>query len=71
MRDGKTWYLCDPEKNPECRKRICYQQLGMKCQSVCFMTSRRECAAETENGKALLVIIHRTSRGFVHEIVTE
>ena len=49
MEERKTWYLCDPDRNPECKKRGC----GWMCRGECYLTSRRTCARIGENGAPL------------------
>lgn len=45
MEERKTWYLCDPERNTDCRKRSC----GWLRRGRCWLTSRRACAKTDEN----------------------
>lgn len=67
MSRKEIWYLCDPEKNGDCRKRNCYgRRLG-----TCMMTKNRDAAICTKSGKAVIVIVRRTSKGFVKEVKEE
>ena len=62
----KTWYLCQPERNPNCGKANCFQRGGR-----CMMTSNRAAAVRTGGGKAVLVIIRKTRKGFRKTIAEE
>lgn len=44
--DKKICYLCDPNKNKECRKT--------SCQKRCFCTQKEEYAMLDENGKPIV-----------------
>ena len=66
MRKKEIWYLCDPGKNEQCRKRSCYQHKG-----PCMLTKDRNAAICTKSGKAVIVIVRRTSKGFVKEVKEE
>ena len=37
--DEKRWYICNPEKNRDCRKGSCCERGG-----PCRLTSREDCA---------------------------
>ena len=58
----KTWYMCDPKKNTKCRKTSC---------GWCRLTSDKESAQLSENGKPIRVNITRVDGGFREEIVEE
>ena len=49
MREEKTWYRCDPEKNKECRQRSCGLYGG-----PCIRTSRMEYAKLDADGKPII-----------------
>ena len=49
MKDAKTWYRCDPEKNRECRKKSCVEHGG-----PCRRTSRSEFAEKDADGKPIV-----------------
>lgn len=51
MTDGKTWYLCDPKKNRDCRKMSC-RWYG---RGSCELTSRKNAAALGPDGKPVCV----------------
>ena len=44
----KTIYICDPEKNTECKKTSCWKKGGL-----CNCTTKPECAALHENGQPM------------------
>lgn len=46
----KQWYICDPVKNEQCRKRMCYTKCGS-----CEMTSRPEYAVADSDGHPIKV----------------
>ena len=48
MSESKTWYVCDPQKNTDCRKRMCWIQGG-----PCFRTSKTEFAEKDIHGKPI------------------
>lgn len=48
MSEEKARYLCDPEKNTECRKTMCFQKGG-----PCKRTSNPEYAKKDENGNPI------------------
>ena len=48
MNDEKKWYICDPDKNTECKKTLCVTD--------CRITSKRECAVLDGNGEPIEVI---------------
>ena len=66
MSRKEIWYLCDPEKNADCRKRSCYKYKG-----PCMLTKNRDAAICTKSGKAVMVIVRRTCKGFVKEVKEE
>lgn len=43
--DYMDLYLCDPDKNKDCRKTI--------CQKDCYFTTREECAKRYSDGEAV------------------
>ena len=49
MREEKTWYRCDPEKNKECRQIRCGIYGG-----PCIRTSKAEYAETDANGKPII-----------------
>ena len=49
MSEEKARYLCDPEKNTECRKTMCFQKGGL-----CKKTSNPEYAKKDENGNPIM-----------------
>ena len=51
MTDGKTWYLCDPKKNRDCRKMSC-RWYG---RGSCALTSKPACARTDPRGKPIEV----------------
>ena len=55
--EKKTWYLCDPDKNTECRKTGCVHNAAAIMKS-CERTSHPEYAKLDEEGKP---IIHSVS----------
>ena len=50
MNDKATLYLCDPEKNTECRKTSCCYLLTREEGGVCEATFRRAFARTDGNG---------------------
>lgn len=44
-----TLYLCDPQKNTECPKRICHMPNG------CFLTTKEKCAKIDERNGPIIV----------------
>ena len=50
MREEITLYRCDPEKNQECRRRMCYLR-GGKCEG----TRKAECARLDSDGKPIIL----------------
>ena len=48
MSESKTWYVCDPIKNTECKKRMCWTKGGR-----CFRTSKEEAAEKDIHGKPI------------------
>lgn len=49
----ETVYLCDPEKNEDCRRRsrsCAYNAETPQEQRICISTTRRECAMEDGYG---------------------
>lgn len=54
-------YLCDPEKNRECRKTLCAGGRGVT-ENGCFITSRKEYAETNAEGKAIRVHVSRKPR---------
>lgn len=48
MSDGQIYYRCDPERNKECRKRLCY-----RCGGPCRATSKTDCAVRDADGKMI------------------
>lgn len=71
--DGKTWYLCDPEKNEACRKGSCHwlRVTPMPNGRGCMITSSPEYAVTDADGKPVRVNILRTAHGFELEISRE
>lgn len=77
MDGGKTWYLCDSEKNTECRQTNCWmcRRYGSRAiyesrqlQQPCNLTSRREYAMEDNQGRLIRVKIWKDrQRGFLCE----
>jgi hypothetical protein len=61
MREEKTWYRCDPEKNKECRKRTCGLYGG-----PCIRTSKEEYAKLDTDGKPIIEPGLRELRGKEH-----
>ena len=49
MREAKTWYRCDPEKNRECAKRSCIEHGG-----PCSRTSQKEFAETDKDEKPII-----------------
>ena len=44
----KQWYICDPDKNDQCRKRMCYAKGGS-----CECTSHPEYAITDSDGNPI------------------
>ena len=66
MRRGKiswtaTLYICDPEKNEECRKFGCAYLLGPEEGGTCYCTFERSYAREYSDGTPM--IYERGKRG--------
>ena len=57
--DGKTWYLCDPEKNTDCRKSNCCEHGG-----PCELTSRKESAQLDPDGTPVMKKATEIKRNF-------
>ena len=55
--EKKTWYLCDPEKNKECRKMGCMHNAASISKS-CELTSHPEFEKMDEDGNP---VIHSVS----------
>lgn len=53
MSEEKTLYRCDPGRNLECRKLMCFQRGGFGG-SVCRATTKQECAARDEAGNLII-----------------
>lgn len=49
----QIWYLCDPDKNTECRKSICKHNASAYT-GCCIRTSHREYAKLDEEGKPII-----------------
>ena len=65
--EEKTWYLCNPTKNTDCRKRNCRRHGRGRC----VLTSDPESALEYPDGDPVRVSIVRTAQGFKLELVKE
>lgn len=48
-------YKCDPEKNAQCRKGMCY--LNTRCKHPCRNTKHPEYAQVAENGKPIVAYV--------------
>ncbi len=66
MSKREIWYLCDPVKNGKCGKTYCYMHKG-----PCMLTDDRDAAICTKSGKAVIVIVRKTCKGFVKEVKEE
>lgn len=56
-------YLCDPDKNPECRKTICYKRdLEYRPHGTCMYTTD---PAKRKNGK---VFFYNQETGRIEEV---
>lgn len=53
-KDGAIMYYCDPEKNTECRKRMCAHLYTLTEGGVCFITMKREFARNDANGNPVI-----------------
>ena len=55
----RTYYVCDPEKNEECKKRGCAhaQKRGKKPAGDCRATSNPEYAALDGEGKPIVAFV--------------
>lgn len=53
MSDEKTWYKCDPDRNTECRKMMCFRRGGFGG-TVCRRTSKPECAERDAEGNPII-----------------
>ena len=71
MNDRMILYLCDPEKNTDCRKRGCVSLHRGNKSCRCMLTNKRDAAIRTGSGKAVLVVIRRTKHGFRREVKEE
>lgn len=60
MDEKATLYVCDPEKNVECRKTSCCYLLELAEGGVCSATFHREYAREYQDGTPM--IYERTER---------
>ena len=51
--DEYGWFWCDPEKNTECRKFMCFAHNGYKGEGrqVCRLTSKEKFAKTGADGK--------------------
>ena len=58
MEDKVILYRCDPLKNTECRKTMCF--INGKMGHECRATTRREFSARDENGNP---VVERVLRG--------
>ena len=54
MSEKKTLYRCDPDRNKECRKTMCFRHGGF-CGMVCRATTKPEFAARDEAGNLMEV----------------
>ena len=52
MNEEKTLYRCDPDRNTECRKTMCFRHGGF-CGMVCRATTKPEYAARDEAGNLM------------------
>ena len=52
--DGAVMYYCDPDKNTECKKRMCAHCLTILEGGVCFITMHREYARTDANGEPVI-----------------
>ena len=62
----KIYYLCDPNKNTECRKRVCYLNAPFRISEKhrCRMTQNPDYAKTDEKGeKIILLRKHYSSDG--------
>lgn len=50
----KEWYLCDPSKNINCKKDMCYQNEKNKFEK-CQATSNPDYAFKTFDGKPIKI----------------
>ena len=50
-----NFYLCDPEKNTECKKSSCLYKRNRK--TGCDKTSNRNCAKLDENDEPIIVLV--------------
>ena len=61
--EEETWYECDPDLNPECRKTTCYRaEAGrVRCYvgKPCRITRKREAARLDENGEPVKIADRR------------
>ena len=51
----KTFYRCDPDRNTECRKRMCYRS-GKKW-ATCKATRNPEYAVRDDNGAPIVEFV--------------
>lgn len=50
--DGRTWYVCDPVKHRECKKRTCVHNPEAKAWA-CYRTETPAFAVLDENGEPM------------------
>ena len=62
MDEKATLYVCDPEKNVECRKMSCCYLLSLAEGGVCSATFHREYAKEYHDGTPMIYKPEREER---------